>query len=106
MYARFLTLNLKPNHQNEFTETFTKQVVPILSKQTGFKDAIVFAGPSGTEVRVISLWDKKENAESYNATTYPEVLKVLNNFVEGTPQIKTYDVMNSTFHKIPTLATV
>ena len=106
MFARIVTLNLKPNRLNEFTETFDKQVIPMLRKQNGFKDEVAFAGPSGTEVRTISFWDKKENAESYNSTTYPEVLKILANVLEGTPQIKTYDVVSSTFHKIPTLATV
>ena len=105
MYARFLTFNLKPNRLNDFTETFNKQVIPMLSKQTGFKDVIAFAAPSGTEICAISLWDAKENAESYNSTTYPEVLKMLTNVLEGTPQIKTYDVVSSTSHKIPTLAT-
>jgi hypothetical protein len=106
MHARVVTLNLKPNRLNDFKETFEKQVIPMLRKQDGFKDEITFVGPSGTDVRTITFWDKKENAESYNSTTYPEVLKVLANVLEGTPQIKTYDVVNSTLHKIPTLATV
>jgi hypothetical protein len=106
MYARILTLNLKPNCLNDFTTTLDKQVMPMLRKQNGFKDAVAFAGPSGTEIRSITFWDKKENAESYNSVTYPEVLKTFGNLIEGTPQIKHYDVVNSTFHKIPTLATV
>jgi len=106
MYARILTLNLKPNHLNDFKETLDKQVIPMLRKQDGFKDNVTLVGPGGTEVRNISLWDKKENADSYNATTYPEVLKMLASVVEGTPQIKTYDVVNSTFHKLPAFATI
>lgn len=106
LYARIVTSTLKSNRLNDFTEMFEKQVIPMLRKQNGFKDEIALVGPSGTEVRTISLWDKKENAESYNTTTYPEVLKILANVLEGTPQIKTYDVVSSTFHKIPTLATV
>ena len=106
MYARIVTLNLKPSRLDEFSETLDKQVIPMLRKQTGFKDEVAFAGPSGTEIRVISFWDKKENAESYNSTTYPEVLKMLANVLEGTPQLKTYEVVNSTFHKIPAFATV
>ena len=106
MYARILTLNLKPNHLSDFRETLDKQVLPILRKQEGFKDDMTFVGQNGTEIRNISLWDKKENAESYNSAAYPEVLKVLSSVLEGTPQIKMYDVVNSTFHKIPVLATV
>jgi hypothetical protein len=46
------------------------------------------------------LWDEKENAEAYNRGTYPEVLKALSKVLEGTPQVQTYEVFNSTFHKI------
>ena len=41
-----------------------------------------------------------ENADAYARTAYPEVLKHLNNFVEGTPKVQTYEVANSTFHTI------
>jgi hypothetical protein len=106
LHARFLTINLKSNRLDDFTEVMNTQVVPLLKKQTGFKDLITLAGPNGTQVFAIGLWDKKENAESYNSTSYPEVLKMLSNVLEGPPQIKGYDVVGSTFHKIPTLSTV
>jgi hypothetical protein len=46
------------------------------------------------------LWDRAESAEAYNRGTYPDVLKSLATLVEGTPQVETYEVCNSTFHKI------
>jgi hypothetical protein len=46
------------------------------------------------------LWDRAEDAEAYNRGTYPEVTKILASVVEGTPQVETYNVANSTFHKI------
>jgi hypothetical protein len=46
------------------------------------------------------LWDTAENAEAYNRGTYPEVTKILTRVVEGTPHVETYEVANSTFHKI------
>ena len=106
MFTRIVTLNLKPNRLNDFKEAMDKQVLPMLRKQSGFKDAFALVGTSSTEIRSITFWDKKENAESYNSATYPEVLKILANFVEGTPQVKSYEVVSSTFHNIPTLATV
>ena len=48
----------------------------------------------------ISLWDKQENAEAYHLGTYPEVQKALAKVVEGDPQLRTYEVSNSTFHTI------
>ena len=72
----------------------------MLRKQKGFQDEITFVASSGTEAVGISLWDQKENAEAYNRATYPQVQKALARVVEGTPEIKTYEVANSTFHKI------
>ena len=106
MYARIVKINLKPNRIDEFNETLDKQVLPMLRKEKGFQDEITFAGPSGTEMVSISLWDRKESAESYNGHTYPEVLKALSMVLEGSPQVKTYEVANSTFHKIPVHATL
>jgi formate hydrogenlyase subunit 6/NADH:ubiquinone oxidoreductase subunit I len=51
-------------------------------------------------VVAISLWENKANAEAYNTNTYPEVLKSMSRFIEGTPKLQTSEVLNSTFHKI------
>jgi hypothetical protein len=48
----------------------------------------------------ISVWDQQEDAEAYARGTYPHVLKAVANVLEGTPQVDTYEVSNSTFHKI------
>jgi heme-degrading monooxygenase HmoA len=66
----------------------------------GFKDEITFVNPAGKEAFAISLWDSKEHAEAYNRGTYAEVTRILSKLVEGTPQVKTYEVANSTFHNI------
>jgi hypothetical protein len=93
-------MNLKPNSAREFTQTFEKDILPILRKQNGFKDEITFVGTDGKDVLAISLWDRKENAEQYGRDTYPQVLKGLARVVEGTPKVHAYEVGNSTWHKI------
>lgn len=100
MYARNVSMNLKPNTAREFTQTFEKDILPMLRKQNGFKDEITFVGPNGKEVLAISLWDRKESADQYSRDTYPQVLKGLAKVVEGTPEVQAYEVANSTFHKI------
>ena len=100
MYARNVSMNLKPNTAREFTQTFEKDILPILRKQNGFKDEITFVGTEGRDVVAISLWDRKENAEQYSRDTYPQVLKGLAKVVEGTPKVHAYEVSNSTWHKI------
>jgi hypothetical protein len=100
MYARNVSMNLKPNTAREFTQTFEKDILPILRKQNGFKDEITFVGTEGKDVVAISLWDRKESAEQYGRDTYPQVLKGLAKVVEGTPKVHAYEVSNSTWHKI------
>ncbi len=100
MFARNVSLHLKPNSVSEFTRTLENEIIPLLRKQKGFQDEITLVAPGGLEAIGISLWDKKEEADAYSRTTYQEVQKSLSNVVEGTPQVHTYEVSNSTFHKI------
>ena len=100
MFARSITIRLKPNSVAEFTQLIEKETLPQLRKQKGFQDEITLVVPGGAEAVGISLWDLKESADAYSRTTYPGVLKALDKVVEGTPQVRTYEVANSTFHKI------
>lgn len=100
MFARTVRMQLKPNSVPEFTLMVERDVIPLLRKQQGFKDEITFVPSDGKEAVAISLWEQKENAEAYNRGTYPDVLKALGKVVEGTPQVQTSEVSNSTWHKI------
>ena len=99
MFARNVSFHLKSNMLSDYTRTFDKDILPLLRKQNGFKDEITFSGPGGVDVTAISLWENKTDAESYSTKTYPEVLKTMARFIEGTPKVQTSDVVNSTFHK-------
>ncbi|HJU61785.1 MAG TPA: hypothetical protein VJ864_07040, partial [Candidatus Binatia bacterium] len=72
---------------------------PILRKQKGFRDETTFIAPERSEAIANSFWDTKEDAEAYDRTGFPEVLKTLSNVIEGTPTVKTFEFANSTFHK-------
>jgi heme-degrading monooxygenase HmoA len=100
VFARIVSMRLKPNMTAEFTQTMEKKILPILRKQRGFRDEITFVAPGGMEAVGISLWDSREQADAYNNASYGEVLQELNKLVEGTPQAKAYDVANSTAHNI------
>ena len=99
MYARNVAVRLKPNTLGDFTKTFETNVLPILRRQKGFQDEITFAMPGGTDVVAISLWDTQENAEAYNTAAYPEVLKNLERFLDGSPKLRVSDVISSTLQK-------
>jgi len=100
MFARSISIHLKPNSVADFTQLIEKETLPMLRKQKGFRDEMTFVAPGGAEAFGISLWDQKENADAYSRDAYPDVLKALVKVVEGTPQVHTYEVCNSTFHKI------
>ena len=66
MFARNISIHLKSNMLSDYTRTFEKDVLPLLRKQNGFKDEITFAGPGGVDVTAISLWENKNDADTYN----------------------------------------
>jgi hypothetical protein len=104
MFARSISVHLKPNSIAEFTRLIEQEILPLLRKQKGFRDEMTFVVPGGAEAVGISLWDQKDNADAYSRDAYPGVLKALGKVVEGTPQVRIYEVCNSTFHKIATRA--
>jgi hypothetical protein len=100
MFARTVSIRLKPNSVGQFTQIIEQDALPLLRKQKGFQDEITMVTFGGAEAVAISLWEQKENAEAYSRDAYPGLLKTLGRVVEGTPLVHTYEVASSTFHKI------
>lgn len=100
MFARHVTMKLKANSVVEFPRIIESDVLPVLRKQKGFRDEISFVSPERSLAVGISLWDTKEDAEAYNRAGYPEVLKTLSKVLEGTPTVETFELANSTLHKV------
>ena len=100
MYARQVSMDLKQDKRKEFTQQMESEVLPLLRKQKGFRDEISFVNPAGKDAIAVSLWDSKESAEAYGRAGYAEVTKLLSKLVDGTPRVKTFEVANSTSHKI------
>lgn len=105
MFARRVYVRLKIDRAAEFTQKIEKEIIPLLRKQNGFQDEITFLSPGGKEAFSLSLWDKAESAEAYNRAAYPDAAKIMATVIEGAPQVETFEVANSTFHKIAPLVT-
>jgi hypothetical protein len=99
MFARSVSMRLKPDGLAEFNKAMEKEILPLLRKQTGFQDELVLVSSNGTDAVGISLWDQKDSAEAYHRTMYSEVQKLLSKEIEGTPQVQTYEVSTSTLRK-------
>jgi len=100
MFTRHVTLKLKTNSAPEFARVMESEIIPLLRKQNGFRDEIILVAGDRREAVAISFWETKENAEAYSRTAYPEILKTLAKVVDGAPKVETFELSNSTFHKI------
>ena len=49
MFARRVSMQLKPNSVPEFTQRIEKDVLPLLRKQKGFQGEIMFVGTGETK---------------------------------------------------------
>jgi hypothetical protein len=99
MFGRQVTLKLKADSATELNRIAETEILPILRKQKGFRDETTFIAPERMEAIANSFWDTKADAEAYDRTAYPQVLKTLSNVIDGTPTVKTFEFANSTFHQ-------
>jgi heme-degrading monooxygenase HmoA len=100
MFARHVRMHLKADSRQGFVRAIDNETIPALKKFTGFTGEIVLVSSDGKEAIGISLWDTKEHAETYNNQGYSNVLKTLEKFVEGKPELRTYEVTNSVVEKL------
>ena len=106
MYSRHITMQINKNVLPKFPEVIQNQILPLLRRQKGFLEELILMAPNKTEVVAISLWENKEFAEMYNREFYPEVVKILNRYVEGLPIVKMFEVEYSTLPGFQKFATV
>ena len=100
MYSLNVSFKLKAKSAAEFTRIFEGEIIPLLRRQKGFDDEINFVAPERDEAVAISLWNQKDDAQTYQHKKYPDVLKALSKVIEGTPKVEAFEVGNSTYHQI------
>ena len=100
MFARKVSVRLKPDSLKEFVSLMDGEIIPWLRKQPGFLDLITLAAQDGGEVATISFWDQEGNAQAYNSTGYPEALKILEKLLDAQPYVKTFNVVSSTLQRV------
>ncbi len=101
MFTRIVELTTKPGKNEQLSATINDKVLPILKKQKGFVDEMVFiSDKEDNRVLGISFWNTKEDAEQYHRAEYPKVQEVIRPLLDAEPVIRTFDVHTSTTHKI------
>ncbi len=89
-FARNVQFTVKSGKIEDFNRIYKAEVLPMLQKQNGFKQAVTLFGKSGA--LGISMWSDRTAADAYNTSTYPRVLEKLAPVIEGTPTVSSYDV--------------
>jgi hypothetical protein len=100
MFARKVSVRLKPDSLRLFASLMECKILPWLRQQKGFLDLIILALPDACEVATLSFWDQEGNAQAYNVTAYPEVVQILEELLDGIPYVKTFEVVSSTLHPL------
>jgi hypothetical protein len=100
VFARKVSMHLKPDRAGDFIQKMEKEIIPLLRLQQGFLDEITLISQSGKEVYAYSFWENSADAERYDKNVFAQVTNLLAGIIDGTLRIHTYMVANSTFHKM------
>lgn len=100
MYARLVTTQLKPGKFDLATRKLEEKIIPMLKTQKGFRDEVSFFDKEKNESVAISFWDAEADLRKYEKDAYPEMVRVLSDTFEGTPEVRRFEVSNATFYKI------
>ncbi len=100
MYARIVEVTLKPGKLDEARNTMNREVAPALKTQTGFVDGMGLVSDTDTNTLLsITFWHTKAEADRYNTSNFPKLIGMLEPMITKYT-VKTFNVENSTVHKI------
>ena len=100
MFIRQITAHFKPEKFDLFNQRLENEVVPLLKKQAGFRDELSFFDKENDEAIAMSFWDTKQDAEKYQRDIYPQVSKKMEIAIDGIPEVRSFEVNNSTWYDI------
>jgi quinol monooxygenase YgiN len=96
MFARILEFTLKTEKKEDFLKTVRQEVLPILKKQTGFLEILPLVNEVKPErIVVMSLWQKKIDAERYEKETFYKVNEILKPWLNTPVEINYFKLETS-----------
>lgn len=100
MFVRQVTAHFKPGKFDLLSRRMEDDVIPLLKKQSGFRDEISFLDKNKDEAIAMSFWDTRQDAEKYARDVYPTIHEKMADAINGTPEVRSYEVTNSTWYDI------
>lgn len=95
MFVRNVAIQLKPNTSAEFSKIFDSEVLPLLRKQNGFQNEFAYAAGNGF-LNAVSIWDTKQSADTYEKESFPQVMNLVQKFIDGAPKVRSGEMLSST----------
>ena len=103
--ARMLEMKVKPELKKDFIKTVREEVLPILRKQTGFMDVLAFNAENNLEKHMmISLWNKKADADKYELEKFLKVNEILRPLLLTPIVVTPFEVETAISDKVLTVA--
>lgn len=99
MFGRLFTINLKVNSAEELMRINQNTIVPLLHKQSGFRDESLHIAPCGLRAISRTTWTTKAGADTYDRLCRAEILMALATVVEGKPLMEGFEFAGASFQK-------
>jgi heme-degrading monooxygenase HmoA len=101
MFTRIVDVTSKTGKGRELTRAVSEKVLSILKAQPGFLDEITLVSDENPDqIVAISFWKSREDADKYHRENFSRVTEIISSLTEGAPRVRTFDVEQSTIHKI------
>jgi quinol monooxygenase YgiN len=100
MIARIVTCIVQPAKINEFRKVLNDSVLPLVQAQPGFVDNIEALDPNTGQFSCTTLWKSRADVETYDNAVFPEVASKISPLLQGSPNVQTLPVENSSTHRV------
>jgi heme-degrading monooxygenase HmoA len=101
MFTRVVEVTTKTGKAKDVCKTIQEKALPILKMQNGFVDEITLVSTTDpNRVLALSFWKTREDAQHYQQQQFSNVTNLIRNHLESDPKVETFDLENSTAHKI------
>lgn len=92
MYARMVTLYIRPNKIDDMGALFQNKLLKLLTRQAGFKGMFVLKRPQENKEVCITLWDNLVDLENFNIS-YSLLKDEIVPLLTAVPEVEIFQVV-------------
>ena len=101
MFTRIVECTVKPDTRDEMQQRIRGEILALLQEQPGFVDEVTLVSEHHPDRLVaISFWKSREDAERYDRESFARVQEITRDYLNGPLKVETYNVADSTMHRI------